>query len=467
MLVMLAAATAQAAESTQVDTTLEPPLSVSTPTPVPANLHALVPSDEYTVSRAAAEQAQSAQEIEYYATHFGVSPEVARSRLATQAMGAGLGSSLRKLIGDAATEVWFDNSSGQWVVDVSGAASAVVGSIAASEGISGSYRVQQVGYTSSQLLKGEQAVISQLETPISEGLARVGIAEGKINVSLASGIGGEQSVPAREAVDVAANAAGSPPVAVTESSKPSFSARTTVSCLFPFCNTLTGGVMYGTGPGGGSGNCTMSWWAGYKGISAVEHPLMLTAGHCSRAGGYQGEDVSCLPYPGGCAAIGINAAWYFGSDGDWSAIAVSYPPPSGWDPGLGRPYGGYINWNSDNTSKLEAYYATEPAPVGLVVCHQGYGSGVDLGDGSQCGWISENNVTVKYPTGTVEKLSRVSETEVCLGDSGGPWDGAAAAVAVGITSGGIIKEGQSCGTTAYFTPVWIPVVSWNLVLYGG
>jgi hypothetical protein len=212
----------------------------------------------------------------------------------------------------------------------------------------------------------------------------------------------------------------------------------------------------------------MSWWAGYKGLSAVEHPLMLTAGHCTvKTGGYGSEVLSCLPYPGECQLIGPNANYYFGSDGDWSAIAAKYPPPSGWDPGLGRPYGGYINWNSGYTSKLEAYYATEPAPVGLVVCHQGYGSGVDLGDGSQCGWISENNVTVKYPTGTVEKLSRVSETEVCLGDSGGPWDGAAAAVAVGITSGGIIKEGQSCGTTAYFTPVWIPVVSWNLVLYGG
>ena len=467
VIVMLGAASAQAASSAANGAPLEPPTVAPTPTPVPANLHALVPVDQYTISRTQAEASQPAETIEYYEKHFGVSSEVARSRLATQAMGAGLEAGLRKQIGNAATEVWFDNSTGEWVADISTAASATVSSVAANEGISGSYRVQHVGYTRIQLLKGEEAVISRLSSTINEGLVQVGIAEGKIDVSLASGLD-EQAARGQEAAEAAATVDGSPPVVVTHSSESTFNARTTARCLFPFCDTLMGGDMYGTyGPKGENFNCTMSWWAGYEGINAVEHPLMLTAGHCSRDGGYQGIDVSCLPYPGGCAGIGINAAYYFGNDGDWSAIAVSYPPPSGWDPGLGRPYGGYVNWNSDGISKLEAYYASGPAPVGMVVCHQGYGSGVDLGDGSQCGRISENNVVVKYPEGTVEKLSKVSETEVCPGDSGGPWDGAASAVAVGITSGGVFKEGQTCGTTAYFTPVWVPVVGWKLVLYGG
>ena len=385
-------------------------------------------------------------------------------------MGAGLGASLRKQLGDAATEIWFDNSTGEWVAELSTAASTTVSEVATREGISGSYRVQQVGYTRSDLLKAEHAVISRLSTDISEGLASVGIAEGKVKVSLTADLGAAQTETAQKA-DAVGGAPESPPVVVTSSSVPRFTAQTTARCLFPFCDTLMGGDMYGIYRGSEGANCTMSWWAGYQGINAVEHPLMLTAGHCSRFGGYQGLVVSCLPYPGGCSGIGENAAWYFGNDGDWSAIAVSYPPPSGWDPGLGRPYGGYVNWNSDGISKLEAYYATEAAPVGLVVCHQGYGSGVDLGDGSQCGWISVKEMPVEYEVEggrvRVEKLSKVSETEVCPGDSGGPWDGAAKAVAVGITSGGEIPKGQTCGTTGFFTPVWIPVVGWKLVLYGG
>jgi hypothetical protein len=100
-ILMLGAGSAQAASS--ATTPLEPPTIAPIPTPDPSNLHALVPVDQYTVSRAEAEEAQSAESVEYYEQHFGVSSEVARSRLATQTMGAGLGSALRKQIGDAAT----------------------------------------------------------------------------------------------------------------------------------------------------------------------------------------------------------------------------------------------------------------------------------------------------------------------------------------------------------------------------
>jgi hypothetical protein len=469
---MLGAVSAQAAPSTT--TPLEPPIVEPTVTPTvtsdPSNLHPLVPVAEYRVSRAEAEASQSAEAVEYYEKHFNVSSQVARSRLATQAMGSGLASVLRSKMGDAASEVWFDNTTGEWVVDVATTETAAVSAATASEGISGFYRVQHVEYTRSDLLNAEHAVISQLSTPISSGQAQVGTLEGKINLNLASGLSDEETAIDREVNATTAVMPGAPPVVVTSASNESLEAGGTVRCLFPFCDTLIAGDMYGTyGEKGENYTCTMAWWAGYEGLNAVEHPLMLTAGHCSLLGRYQGADVSCLPYPGGCAEVGINAGWYYGSDGDWSAIAVSYPPSSGWDPGLNRPYGGYVNWNSDGISTLKSYYSSGPAPTGMVICHQGYGSGVDLGDGSQCGTIARNNVTVKYSypvVTTLEHMSEVTGTEACPGDSGGPWDGASYEVAVGIDSGTAAPDG-SCGSTAYMTPVYLPVVSWKLILYGG
>jgi hypothetical protein len=443
---------------------LEPPITPVASTPVPANLHALVPANELTISRAHAEAALTTQSVEFYEKHFGVSAELAREHLITQAMGNGFAPALRKQEGNNATEVWFDNTTGEWVADSTTPADANINALASSEGIASSYRVQHVAYTRTQLLDAEETVSEKLSSLTKEDLARIGVAEGKIQVTLASGLGTEGRATAQSAATAAAaSSPGAPPVATTTSNELSLHASTTVRCLFPFCDTLTGGDMYGTG----NVQCTMSWWAGYQGLSGTEHPLMLTAGHCSRATGYQAPDSSCLPYPGGCAVVGINAGWYFGNDGDWSAIAVSYPPPAGFDPEAGRPYGGYINWNSGYTSKLEGYYQTGPAPVGMVVCHQGYGSGVDLGQASWCGTIARNEVQVNYEGTIVERLSEVTGTKVCHGDSGGPWDGASVAVAVGITSGGVIPLGQSCGATAFFTPVWIPIVGWKLVLYGG
>jgi hypothetical protein len=106
---------------------------------------------------------------------------------------------------------------------------------------------------------------------------------------------------------------------------------------------------------------------------------------------------------------------------------------------------------------------------GVVVCHQGEGSWAYLGHGTECGTVA--GVTSVAVSGTVlTGMLQINSTEACLGDSGGPWDLSSSATAVGIQSSAAIPTGSGCGTTAWATPVSIPLQAYSaygIVLYGG
>jgi hypothetical protein len=419
---------------------------------------------EAVISRADATAQVSSTAVAYYEKTFGVSPPVARARLASQLMGQGIENTLRAKYGSGIAGVAFDNATGNWVVDAtpSVTASGIAGAFSHT-GLSGAYRLATVRYTQSDLVGATADLTGRLHDLIRRRAVQVVSGAGKVTVTVASAASQADRATIQAAERSAAASYSSPPITQTPSSQRALAAQpTTVSCSEPYCNTLVAGdFYYGNGAG-----CTMSWYGSLR-LSGVTQPLILTAGHCTNDMGGAGSRVYSYDLSSS-AQIGYA---YFGNFGygDWGYLYPTNPPPSGLDPGLGRPYGGYFNWATGTLVRLSYYYNSGVPSNGVVVCHQGEGSWAYLGHGTECGTVA--GVTSVAVSGTVlTGMLQINSTEACLGDSGGPWDLSSSATAVGIQSSAAIPTGSGCGTTAWATPVSIPLQAYSaygIVLYGG
>jgi hypothetical protein len=433
----------------------------------PAGIPAARPVGEAVLSRAKATAQILPQAVSYYEKTFGVSQSVATERLASQLMGQGIQSTFQARYGNAIAGVSFDNVTGNWVVDATASVPASgVAAVFAKTGLSGAYRVARVGYTQSEVNGASSQLTARLQSLIKRGVVSVTSGGAKVTITVSA-----KASPADLAAVAAAEraAAASSAVPITQSSTPGDLAAqaTSVQCSGIYCNTLVAGDTYsGTG-----GSCTMSWYGSLQ-LGSTTQPLMLTAGHCTLDLGGAGSTVSTYDLSAN-VSFGHQYLGAFNGGGDWGYIYTNNPPPTGLDPGLGRPYGGYFNWGSGTLVRLAYYYNSGVPSSGTVICHNGEGSVTFLGNGTQCGTaggLTSVNVNRNGTTTTLGNMLQVNSTEECYGDSGGPWDLSSSATAVAIQSSASIPAGSNCGTTAWATPVSTPIQAyapWNITLYGG
>jgi hypothetical protein len=425
---------------------------------------AATPVTDAVLSRAAATAQINPAAVVYYERTYRVSANVAKERLASQLMGQGLQDSLQARYGDAIAGVSFDNTTGQWIVDAQRSVpSSGIAAEFAHTGLARDYRLSWVRYSHSDVTGASVDIASRLKDQIARGVVAVSSGGGAVTVTVS------QSATRADRVAVAAaerSAASTAPVTQAAVAGSLLARTTAVSCSGTSCNTLIGGDAYsGTG-----GSCTMSWYGSLK-VDGVTEQLMMTAGHCTLDLGGAGSTVSTYDLAK-TVSFGNQYLGSFGGDGDWGYIYVTTPPPSGLDPGLGRPFGGYVNLDNKGIVGLAHYYSSGVPSSGTVICHNGEGSVDYLGNGTQCGTaggMTSVNVNNDGTTTTLDNMLQVNSTEECFGDSGGPWDLSSNATAVGIQSSASIPTGANCGTTAYATPISNAIQAYsayNLVLYG-
>jgi hypothetical protein len=433
----------------------------------PEGLVAARPVNDAVLSRAAATAQVLPSAVTYYEKTYGVSGPVATERLASQLMGQGIQSTLQTQYGNGIAGVSFDNATGKWVVDATASvpASAVAAAFGRT-GLSDAYRLARVPYTQSAVAGTSAELTGRLQSLISRGLVSVTEGGAKVTITVS------RNASAADVAAVAAaerSAAASSAVPIAQSSTPGglVAQATTVKCSSIYCNTLVAGDAYW----GSGGSCTMAWYGSLQ-VDGVTQPLMLTAGHCTLDLGGAGSTVSTYDLSSN-VTFGYEYLGQFNGGGDWGYIYDDNPPPSGLDPGLGRPYGGYFNWGSGTLDRLDYFYSTGVPSSGTVICHNGEGSVDYLRDGTQCGTaggLTSVNVNRDGTTTTLGNMLQVNSTEECFGDSGGPWDLSSANTAVAIQSAASIPTGSNCGTTAWATPVSTPIqayASYHITLYGG
>ncbi len=125
---------------------------------------------------------------------------------------------LKTKLGSSFSELWFDNASGQWVIGTTSAATTEsLGNLMSSVGLAGSYRVQHVSFDHEQLLAAIKQLADELTKTVPGGQFLVGVGDGALNVTLASG----QRSDAADAATAQLAADGNPvPVHVADSTGP-------------------------------------------------------------------------------------------------------------------------------------------------------------------------------------------------------------------------------------------------------
>lgn len=204
----------------------------------------------------------------------------------------------------------------------------------------------------------------------------------------------------------------------------------TQACVYPFCDApLRGGVKL-LNPVEGenfSSVCTGAFIA----QSRVDEKLyQFTAGHCAVA---QSDTWHTRLSNNTTKTIGSVHNHIYGEEGDMAIIRIT--DVDGWDP---QPWVQVTD--SDDTVENDEYTISSEASssIGTRVCITGGNYGA-----TDCGEVTELNVTVTYTDGTT--LKKMGKANYCAigGDSGGPVY--ASHKAFGIHSGG-----SSAGCTSFY-----------------
>jgi len=367
--------------------------------------------------------------VAYYTRTYGVDEAEARQRLENQVMVPNLQGMLKGQLGSSFSQLWFDNAAGQWVLDTtSPTASNAVGSLMSSVASGVSYRIQHVAFNREQLIAAVKQLAEELPATIPSGQFTVGVGEGAVDLTLASG---QPSGAADTAITKLAAEGNPVPVRMTRSPESSLSATPAVSCSqFPWCNDIVGGVdvFFKSGY-----ECSAGY---YVRSSGDPYPLVLTAGHCDIVAGNYGEWGTCNG-TGGCGWYGHQIPFYYYGNGGGDAGLIE-------DDSYGI-YPGYVNWTYYHSVSTLKSYETEPAPDGTVVCMQGAHA-----PGTSCGTITDNNDWgVEYaadppllPKETLNGMIQVTGACILRGDSGGPADLASVEEAAGLNSAGHYSESE-------------------------
>jgi streptogrisin C len=384
---------------------------------LPGTASAAVPAEDADVQALAAEQ---------YASRFGVSEDVARSRLALQDRAAGIDDDLERKFARTYGGLWFDASDGgRMKVGVTGRGSvAKVQRALAARGLDEQTDVVPVRSTMAGLLRAHRLLDAKVGDLIDAGKVQTGV-EPQLNavvVKLASG------VSAREKKRLRAEAAATSANVVLRSTHRSTLMAKPLACARPYCTTpLRGGVRIET----------LKWicTAGFIARSKTDNkPYVLTAGHCMDADA--GTWSSIFP-------IGTRHSWEFGGvggngkDGDAGLLTVA--PTSVW--GAPGGVGPYVVVDSSATTTAEEQYRISSQASNAVGQSQCFTGSVKLTNGryTACGTVIAVDQTANYGGGHI--VNHLNEIRICgpvPGSSGGPYY--KNHVAYGVESGQLIAD---------------------------
>ena len=405
------------------------------------------------VTRAEATEAVSQAAIDYYTSAFGVSADVARHRLATQGMVPSIGTVLSTLLGPNYTDMWWDNSTGELVVMATSSvpASAIDDALADRNLTREDYRIERVTYTREDLAAADEAAGAELEALVEDGSASVGVASGRVEVTLAASAGDEARARAEGAAQRLSGSTGVP-IDVVRSDRESLGGTATLACTTSgyYCDTIIGGAHFYNGARG----CTWSYFVGWHGRNPWI-PSILTAGHCLNKEPLVSGQWTCSAAGVRCGQVGLSLQYFFGFGRADAGMIDLYA--RGW-----LIYGGWWNWGPGYQTPIQGLEWTVPG-AGYVVCKNGSTSG------STCGSISQSAVNTTIDGVMQTGLIETTGMTVCHGDSGGPVTSASVPTAVGIVSGSVFAhDGDLCGTNPqYSTPIWQPIYYFNLDWYSG
>jgi len=394
-------------------------------------------------SREEAEAMVSRDAIDYYVKTYRVDRNEARKRLGTQLIAPNLQWPLKKELGDELSGLWFDNDSGNWVVQMtdeasSGAAKEVLERL----GLGDSSRLDRVDYTRSEMLEAKSELRVRLLGMLGDKFegGHLGLGAEAIEVKLPNDLDPEVRGQIAAAVGDVSQGPGRPPVEVAYLNPESLVVEPS-ACSHPRCDTMAAGVRVG---------CT----AAFKGYMEPGPGRIspgtnwFSAGHCLiYPGGSIGDPWSYEPLHGDLTQYGTVTAAYWGNGFGDAALYHRSSGPLGI-PGSGVP--GYVNWTTNSIRPIQGW-KSQSAAVGTVACKHGAVTGTG------CGTVTDNDWDGAIHGETFTDMIRVDGHCVRRGDSGAPIT--AGDVAVGILSG----TDYECPGFSINEPIHRPVNIWNNV----
>jgi hypothetical protein len=375
-------------------------------------------------------------EVSEYRKDFGVSSGRAERALEVQRIGAeeNIGQGLENALGKLYAGIWFDNSSGEFVVPVvSGASEAAVASEFLRIGLAKDFRTAPVEATLVELEGAQRRIdgdlgdreLTNATTSIDPGVNAVVVATDE------SASASEEQLVDRVTADERglATTTSIPVPGLGDEPVACYASFNTYVCDKP----LRGGVGIYPGTGspysGGSAGCT----AGFKALGLSNGSrYMLTAGHCGKVSAQWSSYDSGNPVIPQPHYIGATTQRTFGG-GDWAKIDVTGRPY--WDEGSWPVL--VANWGYDQAQSITGEGVSFK---GQYVCHSGTTTATN------CGYVSavDQSTTVEDPeTKQSLALNHLTEVQnVCIdkGDSGGP-------VFIGNTALGIVSVGNLTAST--------------------
>jgi hypothetical protein len=372
-------------------------------------------------------------------------------------MGQGAEAVLQKRYGDEIAGLAFDNSTGTWSVAATSAASAAgIEEVFAADGLSGNVAINRVPYTRSDLVSTTEELSIRIRGLVGSGTATVGYGGGAITVDVSSDADQADVQSIDSAKNEAAAAANSPAIHVVSVPESTLvSQPASLSCTFPYCNSLVAGAKYYAPAPGKPGTinfCTEGWYGWSRASSGTTFEKLLTAGHCvNNMGGSYANNHTEVPGHGE-VTIGYGVLHALGTGGDWGTVVFSPPLSS---PLESSAFPGYYNWAGGYGTDLQAWYNSGWPAEGTIVCHQGIGSGLYSTGATQCGVVGQSTTNEEEDEGhtyTLNPVLQINETVVCGGDSGGPWFlESEKPTAVGITDTRSSGLNEHCGGAGWIT----------------
>jgi hypothetical protein len=302
-----------------------------------------------------------------------VSATVAEERLELQRDGSAMVEMLEGVEGEAYAGVWFDNSTGQFVVPLSHPVlrPEVESALTAAGLEDGSYRVASSEYSWQELQETQAAVDIHLSPLFGKQVVRTALdpRTNSVVIYQAHGASGAQrevidDLGESSAVEVRQNRANlfkSAPASCNDAIK---------SCGLP----LRGGVAIENGPS----RCTAGFTAEDK---ATHQHVLLTAGHCVSSS--PGSAWHAYTETGEARQLGTSQSYAFPGH-DWADIAAS---GSAWN----SPWASeVVLWGTEEARPITS---EGPSYLGEQVCHVGVTSGVS------CGTVTRLNKTFHYVGG--------------------------------------------------------------------
>jgi hypothetical protein len=368
---------------------------------------------------AAAVPSPAALEVRASEKAFNISTAAAERNVAIQKRGEGIVDQLRAIQTDQFAGVWFDGTTGEFVVPVT--SEALLGQVKGllrANNLEGNSRTHPVQSTWEELEAAQAEMDKALHSLIRSELAQTSLdpRTNAVVVYLA-----KNASPRDEELVQDAKAAQRVGVEIRLEPVPQFQTepmacnQATDSCDKP----LRGGVyIENSGPTVFIGCST-----GFKATGiGTGNRYMLTAGHCyAKSADWRAWNSKSEAHYVGHADAGS----FPGSD--WARIQVN-GYGTWWEEGIASWPSQVVYWGVNQSLPIES---ESQSFVGQIVCHTGNGS-----KNSSCGPVVALDKTIAYPDGIVYHMTEVhgSGWFVAHGDSGGPvWSGTSA---LGLLSGG-------------------------------